>query len=77
MSIIDSRENKCESLSGRPSVCHCVGPADVLPNVMLRFSWPHVVNVKLGVMVVRIELYASMSLSVTLTLFQGHNGAKQ
>ena len=34
------------------------------------------INVKLCVMVLRIELYLFISLSVTLTLFQGHSSVK-
>ena len=37
----------------------------------------NVINVKLCMMVLLIEFYLFISLSMTMTIFQGHSGIKQ
>ena len=46
-------------------------------NIGIFFDTINIINVKLGMVVQQIELYQFITLSVTLTLFQGHSSIKQ
>ena len=46
-------------------------------NIGIYFDTMNVINVKLGMMVLLIELYLFIPLSVTLTIIHGHSNIKQ
>ena len=64
--------NQC--LAGRPIIHNMYGKEF---NVAIFSDIINMINVKIHMMVVLIELYPFIPLSITLTVFQGHSVVKQ